>query len=159
MINYPHVQKSRNFSPNSDEFCGRLGAPSTPLLFERDHRDGVRVCVTEADPDGTNISVVRQISRTAAEHDERLAAWFFVHIDIAPAHCFTDAGPESFRYSLFRGKTRRKMARRIFHRLAVGDLACGKNAMEKTLTKTFQRTLNPLRFHHIDTDSEDAHPL
>src|SRR5204862_5933551 len=54
-------------------------------------------------------------------------------------------------------KPGREMARWKFHRLAIGDLALGKNPLHKTLTKTIDRVLNALDLDHVHANAEHAH--
>jgi hypothetical protein len=51
------------------------------------------------------------------------------------------------------------MARRKFHRLRISDLTLGKNALQKTIAKTLDRTFDPRAIDHIDPNPDDAHPM
>jgi len=61
-----------------------------------------------------------------------------MHIDLLPAHRFSDPGAECFRDGFFRREARRKMARRKFHRLRILDFARREHAVEKTFAETIQ---------------------
>src|SRR5262249_14511830 len=97
------------------------------------------------------------MSSAGVENQKWFAAFFFVYIDVAPAHGFSNSSTECFRYCFFRGKTRREMARRKFHRLAIGNFALGENPLHEPFTKTIERMLNPLDLNQIDANADNAH--
>ena len=76
--------------------------------------------------------------------------WFAVNIDVLPSHGAADPGPERLRDSFLRRKTRREMARRKFHRLAILDLARRENAMKKPLAEAIQGMLDARVLDQID---------
>ena len=113
--------------------------------------------VTEGDPDRGNSALFREFLRGTFENNERLPTRFAVHINVLPSHCLSDAGAESFRDGFFRREARRQMARGIFHRLGILDLARRKNAVEKTVAETIQRMLDARVLHQIDPNAEHTH--
>src|SRR6202023_2803259 len=93
----------------------------------------------------------------SGENEKGFPARFFPHVDIAPAHRFTNAGPERLGNGFLRSETGRKMARRKFHRHRILYLACGKNAVEKSFAKSVERMLNPRALHQIHAQADDTH--
>src|SRR5260370_35579104 len=65
----------------------------------------------------------------------RFAARLLSNIDVAPAHCFADAGAQVFRNSFFRCETRSQMPRRKFHRRRILNLTIAKDAVEQSIAK------------------------
>src|SRR5438874_8484236 len=127
------------------------------LPFDDDHCNGVMLGMTQTDPGGLHRPLLGEGVGSAVKDQKRLAAFFLVHVDIAPAHRFPNASAERFRHRFFRRKPGREMARWKFHRLAIGDLALGKNPLHKTLTKTIDRVLNALDLDHVHANAEHAH--
>src|SRR5437764_7284077 len=127
------------------------------LPFDDDHRHGMMLGMTQTDPGGFHRALFSEGLGSFVKDQERLAAYFFVHVDIAPAHCFADASAECFRYRFLGREPGRKMARGKFHRHAVGDFALGKNAFHKTFAEPIERMLNPLDLDHVHANSEHAH--
>jgi hypothetical protein len=80
-----------------------------------------------------------------------------MHIDVTPAHGFSNASTECFRHRFFCREPRCEMARRKFHRLAIDNFALGENPVHKTFTKAIDRMLNPLDLNQIDANAEHAH--
>ncbi len=78
------------------------------------------------------------VLRTAFEDHERLSTCVAVHIDIAPAHRLANAGPEGFRDGFLGREARGEMARRKFHRLAIGDFAGSEDPMQEAFAKTLE---------------------
>ena len=91
------------------------------------------------------------------QNQKRFAAFFLMHIDVTPAHGFSNASTECFRHRFFCREPRREMARRKFHRLAIDNFALGENPVHKTFTKAIERMLNPLDLNQIDANAEHAH--
>jgi len=113
--------------------------------------------VTERNQGGSYAAFRGEFPGWPGENKEGFAAWFLADIDVAPAHCLTNAGAECLRNSFFAGETRGQMARRKFHRHRILDLALGKNAMKKAFAETVKRMLNARTFDQIDADADDAH--
>src|SRR5437763_14305305 len=117
------------------------------LPFDDDHRHGMMLGMTQTDPGGFHRALFSEGLGSFMKDQERLAAFFFVHVDIAPAHCFADASAECFRDRFFRREPGREMARWKFHREAISKLALGETPLHETLAKTIERVLNA---HHLD---------
>src|SRR5437667_7205253 len=73
--------------------------------------------------------------RGSGKDEKWLATRLFADVDIAPAHCFADAGAERLRDSFFRRKPGSQMARRKLHRHRVFDLAISEDAVEKPVAE------------------------
>src|SRR5205823_5021498 len=111
----------------------------------------------QANPNLAHPAFVSHSFRTAAQHDEWFAAFFLAHVEIAPAHRFSDAGPECFGERFLRREARREMAGRKFHRLRISDFTSSENAPQKTVAKPLDRILNPVAIDQVDPDADDAH--
>src|SRR5438067_6335745 len=70
------------------------------------------------------------------ENEKRFAAWFFLNVDISPAHRRANSGSQSFRNCFFRGETRSQVARGKFHPHGIRDFALGKSPSESLFAKT-----------------------
>src|SRR6184192_1050562 len=92
--------------------------------------------VTKGDKGRRHRTLPRQFLRRPRENEKRFAAWFFLNVDIAPAHRLANPGAECFRNCLFRSETRSQMARWKFHRHGIRDFAIGKYTMEEFFAKT-----------------------
>src|SRR6202162_4296468 len=105
------------------------------LIFSvQDHRrHGVMLGVAEGDERGNYATLVREFLRGSGKDQKRFAVWFFSNVDVAPTHCFADAGPESFRNRFFRRKPRGQMTRGKFHRHGIFNFAVSEDGMKKAI--------------------------
>jgi hypothetical protein len=113
--------------------------------------------VAERNERRTHTALRGKFLRRPAKDEKRFATWLFANIDVAPAHCFADSGPECFRNSFFRCEARSQMARWKFHRYGIRDLAVCENTMKKSITKPINGMLNASALDKIDTDADDTH--
>lgn len=86
------------------------------LAVKHDASDGVMLGVAEGDESRSDAAVCREFLRRSRKDEKRLAARFFLNVDVAPAHGLANSGAECFGNRFFRGKTRGEMARWKFHR-------------------------------------------
>src|SRR5436305_12654559 len=140
-------------NPKSRPLC------SQSLPFNRNHRDRVIIGVTQSDPAGFHATALGQNIGAAVQNQKRFAALFLVHIDVTPAHGFSDASTECFRYCFLCGEPRREMARRKFHRPAIANFAFSENPFDEPFTKAIKRMLNAFDLSHVDANSEYAHVI
>src|SRR5437762_8728515 len=68
------------------------------LPFNYNHGHSVMLRVTQTDPSGFHRALLGEGVGSAVKDQERLAAFFFVHVDIAPTHRFSNACTERFRH-------------------------------------------------------------
>ena len=115
------------------------------------------LCMAESDERRRYAAFCRELMRRSRKNEKRLTALFFLNIDVAPTHCFANASTECFRHSFLSRKTRSQMARRKFHRHRIFNLTLGKNAMQKTISKSVNRTLNARTLDKIDANTDHAH--
>ena len=91
--------------------------------------------VAEGNERGNYAALGREFLRGSGKDEKRLAVWFFPNVDVAPAHCFADAGAESLRNRFFRRKPRGQMTRRKFHRHGIFNFAISEDAMKKAISE------------------------
>src|SRR5437660_1164768 len=127
------------------------------LRFDDDHRHRVMLGVTQTDPGGFHRTLFRERLGPTVYYQKRFAAFFLVHVDIAPAHYFANASPECFRDRFLRREPGREMARWKFHREAISNLALGENPLHETFAKTIERVLDALDLDHVHANAQHAH--
>jgi len=127
-------------------------------LLKDDACDCVMFSVAQRNKGRSDTALRREFLCRTRKDEKWLAACFFSNVDIAPAHCFADAGAECFGDGFLRGKTRGQMARGKFHRHRILDFSLSKNAIKKSIAKPIDGMLNARAFNKIDTDAEYAHP-
>jgi len=115
----------------SSDIVQFAASPSAP--FEDDRGHSARLSVAKTDPNLFYPAFASHLFRPTAQDDKRFATLFFLHVEIAPTHRFSNPGPERLRKRLLRRETRRQMAGREFHRLRIGDLALRKNTLQKAI--------------------------
>src|SRR5438874_12518750 len=113
--------------------------------------------MTQTDPGGFHQTLLGEGVGSAVKDQERLTAFFLMHVDIAPAHRFSNAGAKCFGHCFLGRESGRKMARGKFHRYAVSNFALGKNPLHETFAKTIERVLNALDLDHVHANAEHAH--
>src|SRR5713101_1475851 len=92
--------------------------------------------MAESNKSGGYTPFCGEFLRWPGKYKKRFAARLLSNIDVAPAHCFADAGAERFRNSFFRCETRSQMSRGKFHRYRILNLAVGENTAEKSIAKS-----------------------
>src|SRR6266496_6203364 len=97
--------------------------------------------VTQTDPGGFHYALLGEGAGSAVKDQEWLAAFFLMHVDIAPAHRLANTGAECLRHCFLGREPGREMARRKFHRHAISNFALGKNPFHETFAKTIERVL------------------
>src|SRR5947208_14341070 len=115
--------------------------------------------MTQTDPGGFHHTLLGEGVGCAVKDQEWLTAFFLMHVDIAPAHRFSNAGAKCFGHCFLGRESGRKMARGKFHRHAVSNFALGKNPFHETFAKTIERVLNALDLDHVHANAEHAHPV
>lgn len=115
-------------------------------------------CMAKANERRSAAAALEELLSLAGENEVGLAARFFAHIDLAPAHGFANARAEGFGDSFLGGEARGQMPGRKFHRHRVFDLALRENAMQESFAKTIERMLNAGAFDQVHPDAYNAHP-
>jgi hypothetical protein len=115
--------------------------------------------VTECDQGRCDTAFCSKLLRWSRKNQKRFSARFFLDIDVAPTHRFADAGAERLGDSLFGRKTRCQVTRWEFHGHRILNFAIGKNALEKTITKSINRSLNARALDKIDASTNHAHSV
>src|SRR5437868_15490607 len=105
------------------------------LAVKHNARDGVMFGVTKSNQRRHYAAFCGKFLRRSRKNEKRFATRLFADVDIAPAHCFADAGAECFRDSFFCRKPGSQMARRKLHRHRVFDLAISEDAVEKPVAE------------------------
>src|SRR5437773_1815364 len=113
--------------------------------------------MTQTDPGGFHHTLLGEGVGSAVKDQEWLTAFFLMHVDIAPAHRFSNAGAKCFGHCFLGRESGRKMARWKFHRLAISDFAIGKNPFHETFAEPIERVLNALDLDHVHANAEHAH--
>src|SRR5882724_12134816 len=113
--------------------------------------------MAKRDECGSDSASCREVLSRPGQNKEWFAARLFLDVDVAPTHCFADAGAECLGNSLFCRETRSQMASREFHRHRVFNLAVGENTLEKTIAKSIDRSLDPRALDKIDASTDHAH--
>jgi hypothetical protein len=139
------------------EIAADTAASTEQLSLENDAGDRVMFGVAQSDQRRSYTALPRELLRRSRKYEIRLAAFFFLDVDVAPAYCFADACAECFCHRFLSRKTRSQMARREFHRHGILNLTIRKNAMQKAVPESVNGTLNALALDKIDTDADYAH--
>jgi hypothetical protein len=113
--------------------------------------------VAESDESRSYAAFRSKCLRRPRKDEKRFAAFFFSNVDVAPAHGLADPGAERFCHRFFSSETSSQMARRKFHRHRIFNFTLGKNAMQKTISKSVNRTLNARALDKIDANTDHAH--
>jgi 2-polyprenyl-6-methoxyphenol hydroxylase-like FAD-dependent oxidoreductase len=89
--------------------------PLRGRAFEDHGRHRVLLGMAESNESRRDTTLCREFLRRSRKDEERLAAWSFTDVDVAPADCFADSSAECFRDSFLRCEARSQMARWEFH--------------------------------------------
>jgi uncharacterized protein YbbC (DUF1343 family)/CubicO group peptidase (beta-lactamase class C family) len=93
-----------------------------------------------------------------AAEDQRGFAAFLAHdLHVQPAEFLADTGAEGFRDGLLGGEAGGIMDLGAALGIAVGALRRGEDAGGEAIAKLGHRGADPLHFHHVDADANDAH--
>jgi len=71
-------------------------AKEAKLSFKNDRRHRVMLGMAESDEGGSYAALCGKLLRWPRENEKRLATWFFLNVDIAPAHRLANPGAECF---------------------------------------------------------------
>lgn len=120
---------------------------------------GVAAAMRDADKHVADSQPFHYVARSPAQRDDRAAAEFVAHFDVAPTDAAAPAGAEGLQHRLFRRPAAGIMLRGGFPGAAVFDFVVGVNPVDEEFTVPLNHLRDSQALDNVGSNSDNVHAL